>query len=104
MYACSIDYSRPPPGTSDDRLAAAGVAESALAPRGCRQLARLDQLRARDRRDHELRDPFAALERHALLPEVGEDHANLASKVFVDRAGAVQAGHAFTQSEARSRP
>src|SRR5437899_12919880 len=82
----------------------AGVAEAASAAAGGRQRRPLEHLGALDARDHELRDPVAALDRHRALTEVGEDHGQLAAVIAVDGGGAVPAADPFTQREAGARP
>jgi hypothetical protein len=66
----------------------AGRSESPAVSRGRRQLVGPVENGARDGREHELRDPVAALECHRLGTEIRDDDPDLSAIVAVDRPGA----------------
>ena len=57
----------------------------------------------RDGRQHHLRDPVAPVQGERLLPEVGEDDADLPPVVRVDRSGRVEAGDAMADRQPAAR-
>src|SRR5215469_570191 len=78
----------------------AGRAEAARAAHRRRQLAHDLPFCAADRRNDELRDALAARDRHRRAAKIGEDDADLAAIIGVDRARAVEDGDAVAEREA----
>ncbi len=68
--------------------------------RGVDEVRRLLEDRARDGRDHELRDPVAAGQRHGFLPEIHDEDAHFTAVVRVDRPDAVREREPLLQREA----
>src|SRR5262249_34821724 len=86
------------------RTSSAGRAETSLPACGGAKLINCCDFDPKDRRDHELSDPVAATDNKWLGSMIDEDHHQLATIVRIDRAGAVEKGHAVLCGEAGARP
>lgn len=79
-----------------------GVAESAPPRRGVERV-RFGPTHVCDRRDDELRDPFAARDRHGLGAQVDDQHFDFVAIVGVNGAGRVEQAEAAAQGEPAAR-
>ena len=77
--------------------------ESALAARTFTERVGLDQFGVDDRTDYELRDTVTGPNLDRLVAEIDHEHANLAAKVRVDRAGRIDQGETLGDRTAAAR-
>src|SRR5680860_463158 len=82
----------------------AGGAETAAAALGITQRFRRYDLDTGHRRDDDLGDAIAALNKECLIAEIDQKHFHLATIVGIDGAGTIQYGNAVFEREPRTGP